>query len=320
VTDSAVTATAPYATVTGADAVHPAAVRQLFETLEVAAPGGARPPAGFVPLSLYLTFALPAWREPGEELPEARLPPLPYHQVTRRYGDRAMATSVEVTAGVPLRLGDRITSHWRLRGVTEKVTRLGPGTALDFATDFVNDAGESVAVETATLLVFAPGNGGSDGSRAASAAPLPFPAAPAGGPLAPGAPAVGQRLRDVRLRMTLQRLVMIAAANRDFAPIHHDPVAAAEIGAPAPVVNSMYLLTLAERAVWDTVGFGARITRLGPLRMLRPTPARSTVVCTGWVTAVEAGPAGVLVRADLALGVEGAGLTARCGVEFLLPG
>jgi acyl dehydratase len=321
-----------FATITGVDAVHPAAVRQLFEAAEVTVPAGsdaelARRLGGAAPLSTYLTFALPAWRQPGRPLAEAGLPPLPYHTVTARYGHRAIATSVEVTAAGPMRFGDRITSHWAFRGATARATRLGPGALLDFETRFVTQAADPVAVERTRILVFEPGGDASGEARGRGAAPVPLPATRDDGPpFDPARPQAGQRLPAIRLGMSLQRLVMIAAANRDFAPVHHDFRAAAEIGAPAPIVNSMFLLTLAERMAFEAAGLDAAIARLGPLRMLRPTPAGTTVACYGRVISVAPAPAaapapaGRRVTAEILIAVEPGGLTACCEVEFVVPG
>lgn len=44
---------------------------------------------------------------------------------------------------------------------------------------------------------------------------------------------VGDELPELALPLTVQRLVMEAAANRDFVPLHHDDAAAQRTGAPA---------------------------------------------------------------------------------------
>jgi acyl dehydratase len=312
-----------FATITGADAVHPAAVRQLFEAAEVPVPALTDSELAeflgeIAPLSTYLTFALPAWREPGRPLADGRLPPLPYHQVTACYGARAMATSVEVAGAGPMRFGDRITSHWTLARVTRHDTRLGPGVFLDFETQFLTQRSDLVAVERTTILVFEPG-GVADGEPARRPNALEVPATVRDGPLFDRShPQEGQRTPEIRLTMSLQRLTMIAAANRDFAPVHHDLRAAAEIGAPAPIVNSMFLLTLAERVVFETAGLSARILRLGPLRMLRPTPAGTTLACYGRVRTAVPAAAGTHVTVEILVSVEPGGLTARCEAEFVV--
>jgi acyl dehydratase len=307
-----------YATIVGADPVHPAAVRQLYEALELDDVDGQPRPEQVVPLSTYLTFAMPAYREPHELLVDARLPPLPYHLVTSRFGARAMATVVDVTGGRPMRFGDRITSWWTVRGVDRRPTRLGPGIFVDFEAEFVNQHAQRVALERTRILVFQPGAQPASVLPSSSAAGPPGPVAGGGPPFVRSAPRVGQWLAALRLGMSLQRLVMIAGANRDFAPVHHDPLAAKEIGASAPIVNSMFLLTLAERMAYEAGGWNTEILRLGPLRMLRPTPAGTTLVCRAEVLEVTAHEDGIRVRAEMWVVVEPGGTTARCGLEFVV--
>ena len=62
--------------------------------------------------------------------------------------------------------------------------------------------------------------------------------------------------------MTLQRLVMEASANRDFAPIHFDPAEARASGSPDVYVNSTFLETLLEATIRGWAGLDARISVL----------------------------------------------------------
>ena len=58
---------------------------------------------------------------------------------------------------------------------------------------------------------------------------------------------VGDELPELALPLTVQRLVMEAAANRDFVPLHHDDAAAQRTGAPAMLANTWYYMALSER-------------------------------------------------------------------------
>ena len=58
---------------------------------------------------------------------------------------------------------------------------------------------------------------------------------------------VGDELPELALPLTVQRLVMEAAANRDFVPLHHDDAAAQRTGAPAMFANTLYYMALSER-------------------------------------------------------------------------
>jgi len=59
--------------------------------------------------------------------------------------------------------------------------------------------------------------------------------------------------------LTLQRLVMEAGANRDFAPIHFDPDAARESGAAHVYANTTFIETLLEALIRSWAGLSARI-------------------------------------------------------------
>ena len=51
--------------------------------------------------------------------------------------------------------------------------------------------------------------------------------------------AAGAELAPFSIPLTIQRLVMEAAANRDFTPIHHDRELTRDSGAPDPYANTM---------------------------------------------------------------------------------
>lgn len=70
---------------------------------------------------------------------------------------------------------------------------------------------------------------------------------------------VGEQLPPFSVLLTLQRLVMEAAANRDFAPIHYDGVAARDSGAPEVYVNTTFIETLFEALLRSWAGLAARI-------------------------------------------------------------
>lgn len=76
------------------------------------------------------------------------------------------------------------------------------------------------------------------------------------------APAVGERVPPYTIALTLQRLVMEAAANRDFAAIHYDPGAARDSGAPGVYMNTTFIETLIEAALRTWAGPGAWIAMI----------------------------------------------------------
>jgi acyl dehydratase len=73
---------------------------------------------------------------------------------------------------------------------------------------------------------------------------------------------LGERLPPFTVPLTLQRLAMEAAANRDFAPWHLDPAAARGSGAPAVFANTTFIETLLEAGIRSWCGSDARIRTL----------------------------------------------------------
>lgn len=99
--------------------------------------------------------------------------------------------------------------------------------------------------------------------------------------------AVGDELGPVELHLSLQRLVMLAGATRDFAPHHHDPDLAGQMGAPAPFGNTLFVLALIERLLREWGGPGLAIQRLGPYRMRSFIAQDADVVARGRVERVS---------------------------------
>jgi len=311
-----------FAEIEAADEITASAVRHTLEAWDWDPPDSTS-----VPLSSYLTFALPPYRGVGERLAPGVLPPFPYHEVPLP-GSRRMGVSVQVSAGdAPMRIGDRITSSWSVAAVHPRRTRLGDGVFIDYETRFRNQRGGLVAVERATLLGFDPAEdagrtiAGAEGSSGALAPEGPAFFAETDGPVFdPAAPVVGAVLRPLRLDMGVQRHAMIHAANRDFAPIHHDPAAAAEIGASTLVMNTMSMLTAMEILFAQNGGDRADARRLGPVRLSRPTEIGQTFIASGVVSGVSRGAAGRTVTADVRLGGSRSGVTATGSGEFLIHG
>jgi acyl dehydratase len=290
-----------FATIVGVDPVNAVMVRQLLEAMDWDHGRGE----SFVPLCTYLTFAMPAYRRAGERLRDGCFPPLPYQWVDAP-GDGRMAISVEVAAGAPMTYGHHLRSEWYVAAVRPLSTRVGHGTLADFEVRF-SDAvtGTQVAVERTSVLYY---------QNTTTTAPEPIwqcdtvDVVPS---YTPSAPRVGQVLDTVTLELTVQRLAMIAAANRDFAPIHVEARAAARIGAPAPVVNTMFVLAVVERLLLHNGGTGARVLRLGPMRLLRPLWAGATVWVRGTVESVIDDGNGCEVTVSVSVGSDQAGMTSR---------
>jgi acyl dehydratase len=290
-----------FASIVGVDPVNAVMVRQLLEAMDWDHGLGD----AFIPLSTYLTFAMPAYRRTGEPLRAGCFPPLPYQSVEVP-GDGRMAISVEVSAGAAMTYGHRLRSDWSVTAARSLSTRLGPGTLVDFEARFADVAtGAEVAVERTSVLYY-------QGTTTVARDPIsPFAVGTGQPSYTPAAPAVGQRLDSVTLGLSTQRLAMIAAANRDFAPIHVDAQAAADIGAPAPVANTMFVLALVERLLLQNGGTSTRVLRLGPMRLLRPLWAGATVWVHGTVESVADVANGCEVTVSVSVGSDQAGITSR---------
>ena len=74
---------------------------------------------------------------------------------------------------------------------------------------------------------------------------------------------IGDEARPVTCPIALQRLVMEAGANRDFAPIHHDRDFARANGAPDAYANTIFLQMLFEVTLRHWMGLSGRLKRLG---------------------------------------------------------
>ena len=83
--------------------------------------------------------------------------------------------------------------------------------------------------------------------------------------------------------ITLQRLVMEAAADRDFVPLHHDDGYARAGGAPGAFANGMFIRLLFEMTLRYWMGLEGRLRRLG-FRMLTHNYVGTIVTCRGRVT------------------------------------
>lgn len=93
---------------------------------------------------------------------------------------------------------------------------------------------------------------------------------------------VGQETGAVSLAITLQRLVMEAGANRDFAPSHHDTAYAQARQARGPFANPFFLNGLAERTLREWMGLEGRLRKLS-LRMHEYNVIGDVVTCSGRV-------------------------------------
>jgi acyl dehydratase len=120
----------------------------------------------------------------------------------------------------------------------------------------------------------------------------------------------GDELPPLCLALTLQRLVMEAGANRDFAPIHHDPQFARGAGAAEPFANVMLIQALLEATLRGWMGLDGRLCKLA-LTMRSFAPAGAVLSGHARVTGKRLDGTGGLV--DLEVWTEAAGARAAVG-------
>jgi len=160
------------------------------------------------------------------------------------------ATRSETEYFEPVYPGDRITATSILRELTRKTLVVGDGAFFVVETTYTKQSGEAAGVELMTFFRYsAPGPDDRPRARRESTR-----SDPRDGRAAPQASFV--------LPLTIQRLVMEAAVNRDFAPIHFDCDFARATGAPGPYANTMLLQAMFEAIIRNWMGPGGRLRTL----------------------------------------------------------
>jgi acyl dehydratase len=108
----------------------------------------------------------------------------------------------------------------------------------------------------------------------------------------------GTELPEFALPLTIQRLVMEAAANRDFAPIHHDREITRATGAPEPYANTMLTQAVFEATLREWMGLAGRLRSL-KFKMRAFAAAGAILSGHGRVTQKRAGDGGGFVDVDV---------------------
>lgn len=88
---------------------------------------------------------------------------------------------------------------------------------------------------------------------------------------------------SVTYHLTIQRMIMAAASNRDFSPIHHNTIVAQAAGAPEMFLNNVSCLSLWDRAVSEYVGIYGRVKKVA-FRITDFNCAGDSVLVKGKVT------------------------------------
>jgi acyl dehydratase len=98
---------------------------------------------------------------------------------------------------------------------------------------------------------------------------------------------VGDQLEPVTVLITVQKLVMEAGANRDFAQIHFEREAARATGAPDVYANTIFLEGIIESCVRRWAGSRAKIEEI-TFRMLHFNCVGDRISAGGVVHEVDA--------------------------------
>lgn len=108
----------------------------------------------------------------------------------------------------------------------------------------------------------------------------------------------GAELPEFSIPLTIQRLVMEAAANRDFTPIHHDREITRATGAPEPYANTMLIQAVFEATLREWMGLAGRLRSLR-FNMRSFAAAGSIMSGHGRVTGKRTGEGGGFVDVDM---------------------
>jgi len=93
----------------------------------------------------------------------------------------------------------------------------------------------------------------------------------------------GDDVPPVTVNLTVQRMIMLAGANRDFAQIHHNDRIAQKQGAPNMYINNGSVQGIWERTVREFIGLDGGIKKVGPFRMRIFNTVGESVVTRGTV-------------------------------------
>lgn len=97
--------------------------------------------------------------------------------------------------------------------------------------------------------------------------------------------AEGDVTESIEFPLTVHRLIVHVAANRDFGPVHHNEALARAGGASDLYANNVFHQGMWERVVREFVGLDGVIKKIGPLRMKRFAVPGEIAIVSGSVTA-----------------------------------
>lgn len=97
---------------------------------------------------------------------------------------------------------------------------------------------------------------------------------------------IGDKLPELCVTMTAQKIISAAAATRDWQPIHHDHEAAIKAGLRGVILNSPSQAGWISKYITDWAGSGATIKRMA-FRMKDSICPGDDMTMTGEITATD---------------------------------
>lgn len=114
---------------------------------------------------------------------------------------------------------------------------------------------------------------------------------------------IGEELPEIRLPLTVYRLVMAAGSNRDFNSIHHNTEYARSTGVDDMYANTSFLLTSWERLIRNWLGDSGRILNIRGFRMRSFNYVGDTLLVRGEVLEIHGNEATIKVWCENSGGV-----------------
>jgi len=208
----------------------------------------------------------------------------------------------EVEYFEPVYPGDRLRSVVKLVDVKPRQTRLGKGVFLTVETAVSKLGGERVAVRRNTSYRYnADPDRKTDTAEAKTGAGNETPRQEPGRPdcgagnepidwsrqLRYSELAPGQELPGYFLWLSYQRIVMSVAVDRMFSGIHHNRDYATSVGLADIIFNTRGYEMALEVTIRRWMGFGGRLVKFGPFKMVSNSHPGDTLVFGGRIAGME---------------------------------
>ena len=207
----------------------------------------------------------------------------------------AIATDSEIEFFHVVQLGERLSLSDRLINLSPwKVTRLGEGHFITYATSYWNERGDKVAEQRVSLFMYGRAQGGQElldaqlGYSNAIEEAIEGAATGYQPDVADGLfwedVNVGDELPAIRMPINMTRCVFMASATRDFSPQHSNPdYAKNRSGTRDVFVNTQFNMGMVSRLATDWAGSTAIVRRV-KIRMKENVCAGDDMIVTGRVT------------------------------------